>query len=76
MKFELNKISKEMILNFRMQYPERYEKYEVFFQEDICFRSQRAIQRAILTYCDLIEDMSFIIELIRIVELIKDIEKK
>lgn len=68
METRLTKTSKEMILNFRFQFPERYKRYELFFQEDICFKSQRAIQAGILTYFDLIEDMQNLIDLIRFVE--------
>ncbi len=61
----LTRASKEMVLNFKLQYPEKYERYNLFFQKDICFKSQRAIQNGILTYCDLLEDMQFLIDLIK-----------
>ena len=53
---------------FKEQYPERWEKYEIFFKQDLFLRSQNLIQKAILTYCDLIEDLDVIVTIIRELE--------
>ena len=68
---KLTRTTKEILLNFRFQYPERYKKYDMFFQEDICFKSQKAIQNGILIYYDLLKDMQFLVDLIRKLEGLK-----
>ena len=61
-------LSQEMLLNFKLQYPEKYSKYDAFIKGDLCFQSQRAIQEGVLTWCDLLEDMQFLVDLIRLNE--------
>lgn len=71
----MSQLSKEMIINFKLQHPERYNKYEKFFEKDICFKSQRAIQEGILTYCDMLEDMQFLVDLIKLNETSEESKK-
>lgn len=63
---EFKQIKEEILLCFRHQYTRRWREYDLFFQEDISLmRSDKSIQKAVLIYCNLLDDLNFLIDLIK-----------
>lgn len=64
MKALQKKYMKEMTNNFKLQFPKRWESYNMFFQENLVLLSQKSIHKAILTYCNLVQDMVLLIDIV------------
>jgi len=69
MKEEYEKYRWEVLECFKEQYSEKWEIYKLFYEESFFLPlSQYKIEKSILLYCDLIEDMNLIVAIIRELE--------
>ena len=66
-KMGIKKYTKEVINCFQEQYPEDWKRYESFFNKGIP-KGATLLSKEILIYCDLIDDMQFLVDLIEELE--------
>ncbi len=60
---------REIIRDFKEQYPKNYRRYEDFLnRKDPVPRSHLMIEKEIMTYCDMMLDLQFLIDLTRDLE--------